>query len=208
MSNCTAAVVFISMLVSYSASSHARLLVSNSVSYFPVRGTTASSIYTNLVRHGPGGKSGRAMATTNASITHSFKLVQGKRCRLNGYQIRVQIVQRLPRLTSAKRISPSLRRTWNSFYGYLRRHEARHKSIYILCARRIETAARRLARSSSRSGLSGKINRVRYRETAKCEALHSAYDRREANRIKRLGLIRRATKTTYKFKRKAGRKRH
>ena len=197
--------LFLAFLIG-NTSAFARPHVSNNVIYFAVRGTSASAIYTNLVVNGPGGQSGSAMATTNALISQTFKLHQGKRCRLSRYRINVKVVTRLPRLVSFKRLSASMRRTWRNFNGYVRRHEARHKAIYIGCARRIEAAARRLVRGSSCNGVSSAIARARYSELAKCEALHSSYDRREYSRIKRLGLIVRATRKSFNRKKKRRRK--
>ena len=193
------ALILLFVLIS-SNYAYAKLKVSNTVTYFPVRGTSASAIYTNLVVNGPGGQSGSAMATTNATISHTFKLKQGKRCTLNAHKINVAIVTQLPRLISRRKLSSSMRRTWRSFNRYLRRHENRHKAIYIGCARRIEKLSRRLAKSASCNGVRSAISRVRYSELAKCERLHSAYDRREFPRIKRLSLIVRASRKTFNRK--------
>lgn len=180
----------------------AGMRVTQKTSYFLVRGSTASAIFTSLVVHGPGGQSGRAMATTNAKIRQGFTLVQKRRCYLARYSITVKITMRLPRLASPRRLSPSTRRLWRGFYGYLRRHENHHRAIYIACARRMAAQAGNLARSKSCVGVSSALARLRNTELAKCERRHNAYDRRESGLIKRLGLIRRATRVQTNVKRR------
>ena len=182
-------------IVLLQASAVAAPRVTSSIIYFPVRGTTPSALYADVLRSGPRGKSGRAMATTQVKITQDASIRRGRRSRLESYRLDVKITTRLPRLAENSRISPALRRTWNGFAGYVRRHEARHKAIYLRCVRKIGASARRaFNRAGSCRGAKSALQRMFRRELARCEALHAAYDRREAGRIKRLPLIVQATR--------------
>lgn len=170
--------------------------VTSSIIYFPVRGTTPSALYADVLRSAPRGQSGRAMATTQAKITQDATIRRGARCRLESYRLDVKITTRLPRLAENRRISPALRRTWNGFASYVRRHEARHKAIYLRCVRKIEAGARRaFNKAGSCRAAKSALQRMFRRGLARCEALHAGYDRREAGRIKRLPLIVQATRS-------------
>lgn len=177
----------------FAVSAFAAPRVTTKIVYFPVRGTTAGALYSDVLRKAPWGKSGRALATTQATISQNVEFYRASRCRLKRYRLELKIVTHLPRFAGRKPLSRSLRRTWKGFAGYVRRHEATHRSIYLRCARKIDTLARRISRKRGTCRQARGLLRGMFKDQlAKCEAIHVRYDRGEKARIRRLPLVVRA----------------
>lgn len=130
------------------------------------------------------------MATTQANISQSLK-PRGKRgCR---YSSKAKITTRLPRLSKSSRKYRAVRSVWRSFDKYIRAHEARHKSIYLSCARKIDRRARAYIRKHGCKNARLEITNIMVDERLRCNRLNQRYDLGERGRIKRLPLIRKAT---------------
>lgn len=161
--------------------------VTTKTAYFTVQGSTPAAVLNSILSRGPGGNSGVAMATTQASYNQKVE-PKGGRCRA---ALSVDILIRLPRLSKSSR-TKSVRKVWGSFISYIRKHERRHRSIYIGCAKRMDkkvrAAVRKLGCKKSRS----RVNAILKEEDARCNRLNRAYDQRERKRIQRLALVRQA----------------
>ncbi len=164
--------------------------ISSKTVYFTVSGSTPSALLRSILRKGSKGRVRAAMATTQANISQTLK-PKGKRgCR---YSSKAVITTRLPRLAKSSRKSRSVRRVWRSFDRYIRAHEARHKSIYLSCARKIDAKARAYIRRHGCKNARLKITEIMVDERLRCNRLNSRYDLRERKRIRQLPLIRQAT---------------
>ena len=130
------------------------------------------------------------MATTQANISQQVKPRGKKSCT---QKTTVKIVTHMPRLAKSSRKAPAVRKVWGRFIGYIRRHEARHKSIYIGCARKIEAKVRADIRKNGCEGALSRVRRIMQEENERCARLNAAYDRAERPRIKRLGLVKQST---------------
>ena len=164
--------------------------ISSKTVYFTVSGTTPGEVLQSILSTGPGGHSGVAMATTRANITQRVEPRGNRGCTR---KTTVQIITHIPRLSKTSRKNPRLRALWRRFIGYIKRHEARHKSIYIGCAKKIESLVRDHVRKTGCKGALPGVRRIMQAENKRCERLNLAYDRAERPRIRQLGLIRKAS---------------
>lgn len=145
----------------------------------------------SILRNGAGGKSAAAMATTQANISQTLKPRGKTGCR---YSSKARITTRLPRLAKSSRKHRAVRRVWRSFDRYIRAHEAQHKSIYLSCARKIDSRARAYIRKHGCKDAKLQITTIMVDERLRCNRLNQRYDQRERARIRRLPLIKQATK--------------
>jgi predicted secreted Zn-dependent protease len=163
--------------------------ISSDTVYYNVRGTTAQGLLAYMLRHGPGGESGRALGTTSARITQDTDFNGAERCRLQNYRLELEMTIRLPRLEQGQQLSRTLRRRWTNFVNYVTRHENRHKSIYANCVRRIERRVRALNGTMSCRALRSQMQSIFNEENSRCDGEHRAFDAGEASRIQQLPLI-------------------
>jgi predicted secreted Zn-dependent protease len=161
--------------------------------YYDVRGGDAQALLAYMLRHGPGGPTGRALGTTSAVLSHDSDFSGEARCRLQNYRVDLDLVVRLPRLANGQQLSGSLSRQWTSFAEHVRVHENTHVTIYKRCAGRIEQRVRALDRSMSCQALQSRMRRIFDEENDRCDGEHRTFDAREETRILRLPLIVRAS---------------
>lgn len=165
--------------------------ISSKTIYFTVTGSTPSAVLRSILRNGAGGQTGVAMATTQANISQTVKPRGKNGCR---YSSKAEITTRLPRLSKASRKHKAVRAVWRSFDKYIRAHEAQHKSIYLACARRIDRKARAHLRKKGCKNAKIEVTIIMLEERLRCHRLNQMYDQRERKRIRRLPLIKQATR--------------
>ncbi len=170
------------------AGAYAAPRIATKTEYFTVKGSTPGEVLNSILARGPGGNSGVAMATTNASYNQRVEPRGKKGCRI---RLNVTITMKLPRLAKSSR-SRSVRKAWGGFIRYIKRHERRHRSIYIGCAKKMDRKVRAAVRKLGCRKSQSRVRAILQNENARCDRLNAAYDRRERPRIRRLPLVRRA----------------
>ena len=169
--------------------------VSVKTKHYAVKGTTPRELLAYMLRHGPAGSTGPALGTASANIRQNADLKQsGKRCKIVNYRLSLGIVLRLPKLARNQKLSSSTRKRWNGLAAYIRKHELRHKDIYVQCGRSIERKVRALSGKYSCPVLHAKMQAVFKAENAKCDRRQQNFDAQEAKRIPKLALIKSALK--------------
>lgn len=163
--------------------------VSSKTVYFTVEGSTPSAVLRSILAQGGGGKSGAAMATTEVNISQTLKPRGTSGCN---YSSKAMITTRLPRLAKSARKNRAVRSAWGGFIKYIRAHEARHKSIYLSCARKIDKQARAYIRTNGCQNARAKITQIMADEQVRCTRLNQRFDAGERDRIKGLTFIQRA----------------
>ncbi len=183
--------VSIAAIVTFPANAAAKPRVSTKYTYYSISGSDANRIYRQMVSRGPHVAGSRALASTTVKTQHGGSMVSGTRCRVNKYTIDMQFTIRLPRLASRKALSPRTRKQWDAFAAFVRRHEERHKAIWIGCAVRTEQRIRKLrARSCTTvDRLSAKVIKE---EQVRCNKAHDAFDARDQKNLARHPLVRAA----------------
>jgi predicted secreted Zn-dependent protease len=113
-----------------------------STTYYPVRGTTTSSIFAAIDANGLAEKSGqRAVGVTSAEwqLTSGDVDVRVVPCVFPSLTVRLHLVVALPRHEAPEALPADLRDHWERFVGRVAAHEQRHVDIYLEGANAMKT---------------------------------------------------------------------
>ena len=130
----------------------AETVISKSISYFTITGSTAEELDAALNRHGPLGKStgtrhpGITRIKFGGAVTY---LEQDGRCSVSAAKVTLSTQLVLPRWKYRKKASKQLSMIWDTLAADIKRHEERHAEIARSHARDMEQ--RFLAVRSNRS---------------------------------------------------------
>ena len=100
-----------------------------------------------MVRRGPHVSGDRALAATTMTANQSGELVGSKSCRVKNYKFNMEFTIKLPKVRNEKSLSKDVRRRWRAFYKFVRKHEQRHRAIWIGCGKDIERQSPQAAQS-------------------------------------------------------------
>lgn len=186
-----AASIYALTLPAFQASAATKLSVKTV--YYAVKGNTPASMISYILRNGPHGERGRAMGTTTAKISQHVDLkTKGKGCAMRRHRLDVTITMRVPKLAGGQKLSASTRSLFNGLASYVRAHENHHKLVFIQCAKRVDLKVAAIRLGQSCGAVRAQIKRIFNAENTKCNAIHNAYDKREAVRVRKLPFIRKA----------------
>lgn len=157
--------------------------------YYNVSGTTQASLARKMRSNPFRGDRGGAVANIRPkySLDVQTKNVGGT-CRVSAVNLKVRFVLTLPRAKESA-MSSGTRSSWRSFVSFARRHEQRHRSIYLQCAKNFAAKAQRLSGSSC-GALKSKARRLLNAEDRACDRRHAAFDRAERGRLSSQSLFR------------------
>ena len=158
------------------------------VRHYTVTGPDDRSLDVQMARFGPTHRGAHAYATLSADPTFKGRLVPGGYCRLRDFRVNVHFVMTLPQLSSRARLSSATRARWRRFAAFVRRHEERHRSIWLGCLARGEVRARKL-RIGDCGRLDQAVAQVFKQEWARCEKLQDAFDAAQHKLLRRQPLI-------------------
>ena len=167
---------------------------------YRVRGDTERSLVTYMKSQPLRGDKGPAVANVRPryKLTIETRKLAGETrkltgsCRIEKLDLSIRFVMTLPRAMDSARFSARTKRTWAGFRGFAKRHENRHRGIYLQCARTFLRDARRLSDPHSCAVLRRRVNAMLRKHKTDCERLNDAFDRRELPRLKNLPLFRNA----------------
>ena len=188
-----------------------------SIKYYTVTGPDDRSLDQQMERFGPMHRGGKAYATLSADPTFDGRLVGGKSCRLERFRVNAKFVMTLPKLAPGEKLSRATAARWKRFSTFVRRHEDRHRAIWLGCLARGEARALKL-RVSDCSRLDAAVEKIFRQEWVRCETLHDAWDAKQRIALKsqplivaagkfsrRAGLAKVAVKTSFKTAFRGGR---
>ena len=156
--------------------------------YYTISGKSARSLYQQMIRRGPHIGRERAFATASMKLDPSFKLSGKKSCRFSRFRMNMEFEIRLPKVRNEKSLPKQTRRQWRAFYKFVRRHELRHRAIWISCIKKLERQVRRL-RPKNCNSLEGQFTRALDKAAKACNRRQDAFDRAEQKRLARHPLI-------------------
>ena len=156
--------------------------------YYTISGKSARNLYQQMVSRGPHVSGDRALAATSVTTQQTGELTGKSSCRVRNYKLRMDFTIRLPKVRNEKTLPPRLRKTWKAFYRFVRRHEQRHRTIWIGCAASIESQVRKIRAKSCRK-VDRLANSIFKKVSASCEKKHDAFDRAEQKRLARHPLV-------------------
>ncbi|CAN7634487.1 DUF922 domain-containing protein [Rhizobium sp. LjRoot30] len=138
----------------------AETIISKSVSYFTIRGTTAEELDHELNRRGPLTKTsglrhpGATRIKFGGAVTYFEK---GGRCRIQEAKITLSTQLILPQWKNRKKAKPGLAMIWETLSADIKRHEERHAEIARNHARDMERKLMRLGPERSCEALQARV---------------------------------------------------
>lgn len=160
-------------------------------SYYVVSGGSATSIFASLLRHSLRVNGRTHHAITEISISRPKVIRSARGCSVNGLPVRFLI--RLPKLGNEASLSAKDRRLWQQFSTFVRRHEERHRTIWMGCARSIEANLQ----AKSCGEIQRTMQRVIDQAKAACRKKDAAFDAAEQNRLNNHPFIKSALAPIY-----------
>jgi predicted secreted Zn-dependent protease len=152
--------------------------------YYAISGDNPGEIYMAMVRRGPDVNGVNAYASTLATSSQTGRLMQGKSCRIDGYQVRIDFVINLPRLKNEKALSGATKAKWGQFKSFLKSHEETHRSIWLGCARELEAKIAGI-RNTNCKALDKEAARLFEKMRSACQKKHKAFDAAEQEKLLR-----------------------
>jgi len=194
--NRAAKVIFALLLLALPApAAMAGGLASNTVyRSHPVKGATAGEVWRYMLANpiidpddGP----------AFANITHDHRLsVQtesaGGLCRVTGLDFRWNFVITLPKAVDYAAMGATTKQMWDQFIAYLKKHEERHRTIFLDCGKAFVPAAAKLTGLPGCAGMDRKVRAYVDRQYAACMDRQRAFDRGEKATVAGLALVRAA----------------
>ncbi|MBC8036696.1 MAG: DUF922 domain-containing protein [Rhizobiales bacterium] len=166
----------------FAAGADARPLQTTKYSYYSISGTTASAIYSNMLRRGPHVNGQKAYAATSATTSQDGKLLQAKSCIVQEYRLKIDFVIRLPQIKNESVLPPTDRSRWKQFAKFLKKHEETHRAIWLECAQDLENKARAI-NAESCAGADEKAAKLWDQMRKTCSRKHDAFDAAEQKRL-------------------------
>jgi len=171
----------------------ARGKLTTTYEYYRVSGSTAASLHRNMTVPTGFFSSEKVYANITMKSSFSGKFHQGKTCRIRGFGINARFIVRLPKLSPKAKLSGRLKHQFSSFAAYVKKHELKHRSIWIGCLRSAERRINRLNFKSC-NRLDSAAAAIIRNEWAKCDVRNARFDKLERKRLKRLSLVKSAFK--------------
>jgi predicted secreted Zn-dependent protease len=157
--------------------------------YYSVSGKSAAGLYRQMISRGPHVSGSRAFAATSARQSYRGDFSRRKgRCRIRKFRILMRFKISLPRLTSKRGLSRATWRQWMQFSKFVKRHENRHRTIWLGCARRADRAVAKISAASC-SAAEKRVEKIFRVIARRCDKLHDAFDKSEQRRIARIPLV-------------------
>lgn len=160
-----------------------------STRYYNVSGTSQATLARKMRSNPFRGDRGGAVANIRPKYSLDVQTKKtGSTCQVSAVNLKVRFVLTLPRAKESA-MSSGTRSSWRSFVSFARRHEQRHRSIYLQCAKNFAAKAQRMSGSSC-SALKSQARRLLTVEDRACDRRHNAFDRAERGRLASQSLFR------------------
>ncbi len=106
----------------------------SSVTQYPVMGKSAQEVYADIKAHAPRVASNATFAFTMiATKTDKRELATAKNCKYSSFKTSAIYNFVIPRHSSPTALPAKTRSKWMNFVGYLKAHEAVHRSFWQKC---------------------------------------------------------------------------
>jgi predicted secreted Zn-dependent protease len=161
--------------------------------YYLIAGESAASLHFSMLRKGPKVRGGRAYASASMEPEVNIKTrSSGGSCRIENFKVNMTFSIQLPQLKKAISLHPAVRKSFEDFRRFAKRHEETHRSIWLTCARVTEARARKIkARTCSQA--ESEAFKVFYSAMQRCDARQTAFDASEKRRLQQIPFIKQAS---------------
>lgn len=151
--------------------------------YYAIKGDSPGEIYTSMIRRGPDVNGVNAYASTSATSSQNGKLIQqGKSCRIDDYKFNINFTINLPKLKNENALVGQTSAKWSQFKSFLKTHEETHRSIWMSCAKTLETQVKSLRATDCKS-LDKQAAAMWKKMRTSCDKQHAAFDAAEQRRL-------------------------
>ncbi len=151
--------------------------------FYPITGNTPGEIYSAMIRRGPDVNGVNAYASTSATSAQSGRMIlKGKSCRVDGYRFSIDFIINLPKLKNEAALTGATASKWGQFKSFLKVHEETHRSIWMGCARNLETQVKAL-RSGDCKALDKQAAQLWKKMRTSCDRQHAAFDAAEQKKL-------------------------
>jgi predicted secreted Zn-dependent protease len=176
-------VVGLAVAAALSSPLAARPLEKTNYKYYSIKGDSPAEIYTSMIRRGPDVNGVNAYASTSATSSQNGKLIQqGGSCRIEDYKFNINFTINLPKLNNETALAGQTSAKWGQFKSFLKSHEEKHKSIWLACAKTLETQVKGL-RSKNCKSLDQQAAALWKKMRTACDRQHAAFDAAEQRRL-------------------------
>jgi predicted secreted Zn-dependent protease len=165
--------------------------------YYTVGGSDAAELHNAMIRRGPHLSGKNAYALTTMKSTQTGRLIQGKTCKVSGYQVNMSFRMKLPKLRDGENLSGAERSRWSAFASFVKKHEETHRAIWLGCANEMERRVRAISAKTCSAWEAAEKKAVAA-VVASCNAKHQAFDNAEQRRLARHPFVRAAFGRTTK----------
>ena len=157
--------------------------------YYSVSGTAKSTLARKMRNNPFRGDRGGAVANIRPKYTLNLTTKKGVgKCQISRTNLKVHFTLTLSRAKESA-MSSGMRASWRSFVNFARRHELKHRSIYMQCARSFVAKAQRLSGSSC-GAVKSQARRLLRTANQAYEKRQTAFDRGQRRRLSGLSLFR------------------
>jgi predicted secreted Zn-dependent protease len=157
--------------------------------YYLIAGESAASLHLSMIKKGPRVDGGRAYASASMEPNVTLKTrSNGSICRIENIKVDMTFTIRLPQLKKSARLKPLVRKSFEDFYRFAKRHEETHRLIWLTCARETEALAQKV-KASTCSQAEAEAFKIFYRAERQCHARQVAFDLAEKKRLQRIPFI-------------------
>lgn len=161
------------------------------ISHYQIDGQTPLELVREMNRKGE--KAGdRVMLASIATEANYVMKFPSDSCARGRLHVNATFAVRLPAPRS--RLPEATAKSFNIFYGFLKKHEETHRQINLQCMARVKDRTDRLLETmqscSQRKAMRAKLAAIISAETERCRARHAALDRRDEPKVGRFALYR------------------
>jgi predicted secreted Zn-dependent protease len=160
--------------------------------HYLVAGNSAQGLFESMISNGPRVGAGKAYASTRMDPNVSASTVQaGGQCRVASFKMNMTFTIRLPQLANDQNIEPTLRRSFERFYHFAKRHEENHRTIWLQCAAEAEALATGVEAGTC-SEAEARSLKIVEEVSKRCDKRHSDFDAADQKQLSRHPFMRQA----------------
>jgi predicted secreted Zn-dependent protease len=157
--------------------------------YYAIGGSTVDGVYKEMLRRGPHVGGGKAYASTKMDPKiEAVTASQGDSCRIASFNVSMTFTINLPKLQSGS-VDSATRRSFENFQAFARKHEERHRSIWLACAADAEAQIKNVTASTC-DRAEAKGLEIMHKIANACDRKHAAFDASEQRKLARHPFIR------------------
>jgi predicted secreted Zn-dependent protease len=152
-------------------------------SHYLVSGESVATLYQSMIKRGPHVGKGKAFASARMEPKVSATTAASRNsCRINRFELHMNFTIFLPRLDRFARISENVRRSFNRFYQFAKKHEETHRAIWLKCAAETEAVVRNVKAASCLEAEAEALKLVE-KMASQCDVQHATFDISERARL-------------------------